>query len=243
MATLGYIAEVLICSGLFLALYRWMLAKKVSFKLCRIYLIVTMVLSVTIPLMEIPLYPSETYAEFNEWTVLGSNVPAINTADEKIEAAAGQNAVTNDTYMTEVSDGKPAGTLNLKLILTIPYSLVGLISLVLIAFNAIKIYRLRRKSHLTYEEEYTLAEHEDIKTPFSFIRTIFMGFNYEPQERRQILVHEASHVRHRHSYERLFMSVLRSIFWFNPFSGWQRTTWRRCRNGKRTRMCSTKDGT
>ena len=69
MATLGYIAEVLICSGLFLALYRWMLAKKVSFKLCRIYLIVTMVLSVTIPLMEIPLYPSETYAEFNEWTV------------------------------------------------------------------------------------------------------------------------------------------------------------------------------
>lgn len=33
----------------------------------------------------------------------------------------------------------------------------------------------------------------------------------------QILTHEASHVRHRHSYERLFMSVLRSIFWFNPF--------------------------
>ena len=155
MRTLGYIAEVLICSGLFLALYRWMLAKKVSFKLCRIYLIVTMMLSVTIPLMEVPLYPSETYAEFNEWTVLGSNAPAINTADEKIEAAAGQNAVTNDTYMTEVADGKPAGTLNLKLILTIPYSLVALISLVLIAFNAIKIYRLRRKSHLTYEEEYT----------------------------------------------------------------------------------------
>ncbi len=217
MRTLGYIAEVLICSGLFLVLYRWMLAKKVSFKLCRIYLIVTMMLSVTIPLMEVPLYPSETYAEFNEWTVLGSNAPAINTADEKIEAAAGQNAVTNDTYMTEVADGKPAGTLNLKLILTIPYSLVALISLVLIAFNAIKIYRLRRKSHLTYEEEYTLAEHEDIKTPFSFIRTIFMGFNYEPQERRQILAHEASHIRHRHSYERLFMSVLRSIFWFNPF--------------------------
>ncbi len=217
MRTLGYIAEVLICSGLFLVLYRWMLAKKVSFKLCRIYLIMTMVLSVTIPLMEIPLYPSETYAEFNEWTVLGSNAPAINPADEKIEAAAGQNAVTNDTYMTEVADGKPAGTLNLKLILTIPYSLVGLISLVLIAFNAIKIYRLRRKSHLTYDEEYTLAEHEDIKTPFSFIRTIFMGFNYEPQERRQILAHEASHIRHRHSYERLFMSVLRSIFWFNPF--------------------------
>lgn len=73
-------------------------------------------------------------------------------------------------------------------------SLVGVISLALLAYNTARIYRLRSKSKLTYEEEYTLAEHEDIKTPFSFIRTIFMGFNYEPQERRQILTHEASKV-------------------------------------------------
>lgn len=92
-----------------------------------------------------------------------------------------------------------------------------MISLSLLAYNIIKLHRLRSRSHLTYEKGYTLAEHEDIKTPFSFIRTIFMGFNYEPQERRQIITHEASHVRHRHSYERLFMSVIRSVFWFNPF--------------------------
>ena len=59
MSVISFIVESLICSGLFLVLYRWMLAKKVSFRICRAYLIITMVLSVTIPIMDVPLYPSE----------------------------------------------------------------------------------------------------------------------------------------------------------------------------------------
>ena len=69
MSAISFIIESLICSGLFLVLYRWMLAKKVSFRLCRIYLIVTMLLSVTIPVMEVPVYPSEQIEAFSEWTV------------------------------------------------------------------------------------------------------------------------------------------------------------------------------
>ena len=66
-------------------------------------------------------------------------------------------------------------------------------------------------------EDWTLAESGKIQTPFSFLRTVYMGFNYSPSERRMILSHEVSHVRHRHSYERLVLSVLRSLLWFNPF--------------------------
>ncbi len=214
MSVLSFIVESLICSGLFLVLYRWMLAKKVSFRLCRIYLIVTMVLSVTIPMMDVPLYPSENLNRISEWTVFSfddfSTVPVVT--EEAV--AVNQNSEAIKAVASTQITGR---SIDLKLILGILYTLVGAISLALLAYNTARIYRLRSKSKLTYEEDYTLAEHEDIKTPFSFIRTIFMGFNYEPQERRQILTHEASHVRHRHSYERLFMSVLRSIFWFNPF--------------------------
>ena len=214
MSVLSFIVESLICSGLFLVLYRWMLAKKVSFRLCRVYLIVTMVLSVTIPMMDVPLYPSEKMAGLTEWTVFSfddfSTVPVVT---EEV-VAVNQNS---EAIKAEASTQITGRSIDLKLILAILYTLVGVVSLALLAYNTARIYRLRSKSKLTYEEDYTLAEHEDIKTPFSFIRTIFMGFNYEPQERRQILTHEASHVRHRHSYERLFMSVLRSVFWFNPF--------------------------
>ena len=214
MSVISFIVESLICSGLFLVLYRWMLAKKVSFRLCRVYLIVTMVLSVTIPMMDVPLYPSEKMAGLTEWTVFSfddfSTVPVVT--EEAV--AVNQNS---EAIKAEASTQITGRSIDLKLILAILYTLVGVVSLSLLAYNTARIYRLRSKSKLTYEEDYTLAEHEDIKTPFSFIKTIFMGFNYEPQERRQILTHEASHVRHRHSYERLFMSVLRSIFWFNPF--------------------------
>ena len=214
MSVISFIVESLICSGLFLVLYRWMLAKKVSFRLCRVYLIVTMVLSVTIPMMDVPLYPSENLNRISEWTVFSfddfSTVPVVT--EEAV--AVNQNS---EAIKAEASTQITGRSIDLKLILGILYTLVGVVSLSLLAYNTARIYRLRSKSKLTYEEDYTLAEHEDIKTPFSFIRTIFMGFNYEPQERRQILTHEASHVRHRHSYERLFMSVLRSIFWFNPF--------------------------
>ena len=214
MSVLSFIVESLICSGLFLVLYRWMLAKKVSFRLCRVYLIVTMVLSVTIPMMDVPLYPSEKMAGLTEWTVFSFDDFSTVAVVTEEAVAVNQNS---EAIKAEASTQITGRSIDLKLILAILYTLVGAISLALLAYNTARIYRLRSKSKLTYEEDYTLAEHEDIKTPFSFIRTIFMGFNYEPQERRQILTHEASHVRHRHSYERLFMSVLRSIFWFNPF--------------------------
>lgn len=213
MTTLGYIVESLICSGLFLVLNRWILAKKVSFKVCRAYLVTAMVLSATIPLMDVPLYPTERLGGFDEWAVLSFDDFVMTTAEMEEATAAIQNVAANNAVKTETS----AEITGLKLILSILYSLTVTISLGLIVLNMIKIHRLRRMSHLTYEEDYSIAEHEDIKTPFSFIRTIFIGFSYEPLERSQILTHEASHVRHRHSYERLFMSILRSIFWFNPF--------------------------
>ena len=214
MSVISFIFESLICSGLFLVLYRWMLAKKVGFRICRAYLIVTMVLSVTIPIMDVPLYTSENVVRLSEWTVFSFDDFGAVPADLEEAVAVNHNSEAIKPESSAQITGK---SIDLKLILTILYTLVGAISLALLAYNTARIYRLRSKSKLTYEEDYTLAEHEDIKTPFSFIRTIFMGFNYEPQERRQILTHEASHVRHRHSYERLFMSVLRSIFWFNPF--------------------------
>ena len=214
MSVISFIVESLICSGLFLVLYRWMLAKKVSFRICRAYLIVTMVLSVTIPIMDVPLYPSENVVRLSEWTVFSFDDFGAVPADLEEAVAVNHNS---EAVKPESSAHITGKSIDLKLILTILYTLVVVISLALLANNTARIYRLRSKSKLTYEEDYTLAEHEDIKTPFSFIRTIFMGFNYEPQERSQILTHEASHVRHRHSYERLFMSLLRSIFWFNPF--------------------------
>ena len=57
MKAIEYILEVLICSGLFLVLYRWLLAGKVSYRICRAYIVGTMLLAAVIPVLDVPLYP------------------------------------------------------------------------------------------------------------------------------------------------------------------------------------------
>ena len=206
MNTVGYIIEVLISSGLFLALYRWLLAGKVRYMICRAYIVGTMLLAAVIPLLDVPMYsPPPVPAAVERALVLvpeampeSGIVPGEGAADEIPAAPAATDAIVLKIFAAA-------------------YILISASSIALIVFNTIKIRRLRREARLTRIEDWTLAESEKIQTPFSFLRTVYMGFNYSSSERRMILSHEASHVRHRHSYERLALSVLRSILWFNPF--------------------------
>ena len=212
---LKYIIEVIVCSGLFLVAYRWLLAKKVSFGLCRAFIMTSMLLAVGIPVMNVPLFPEKTFDQQKD--LIG-----FDFIEEELDGTAGypavetqvQEAVANETAPHSVGFDIKAAT---GIAASSIYILVALASLGLTVYNIIKIQRLRRRSRLTHTAEYTLAEHEDIKTPFSFLMTIFIGFDYEPWERLQILTHEASHIRHRHSFERISLSILRSLFWFNPF--------------------------
>ncbi len=215
MTTIGYILELIICSGIFLVVYRWLLAKKVSYGMCRAFILTSMLLAAAIPAMNIPVFPEK--ATTQQTVLTGFDFFGEDPAD----AAAAESAVRAEVQESAAAIVPAKKNIDIKaaagIAVYVIYMIVALASLGLTVYNIIKIQRLRRRSRLTHTEDYTLAEHEDIKTPFSFLRTIFLSFNYEPQERRQILTHEASHIRHRHSFERIFLSVLRSVFWFNPF--------------------------
>ena len=215
MTTIGYILELIICSGIFLVVYRWLLAKKVSFEMCRAFILTSMLLAVAIPAMNIPVFPEKAATQQTVLTgfdFFGEDPADVAAAESAVRAEVQDSAAAIVPAKKNIDIKAAAG-----IAVYVIYMIVALASLGLTVYNIIKIQRLRRHSRLTHTKDYTLAEHEDIKTPFSFLRTIFLGFNYEAQERRQILTHEASHVRHRHSFERIFLSVLRSVFWFNPF--------------------------
>lgn len=53
--------------------------------------------------------------------------------------------------------------------------------------------------------------------PFRFCGRYFWARVYEGRRREIVVCHEASHVRHRHSAERIALELVRSLFWFNPF--------------------------
>ena len=227
MRIIEYILEVLICSGLFLMLYRWLLAGKVSYRICRAYIVGTMLLAAAIPALDVPLYPPSRPSAtsgmtiFQEGPMPGSRDLAYGFGEESIADltdgtpphtdAAGLSPDGTDAARN--ADGKTA----VLKTATVLYGLTAAASIILILLNIIRIRRLRRHSRLTRMRDWTLAESDRIQTPFSFLRTVYMGLDYTPSERLMILTHEASHVRHRHSYERIVLSVLRSLLWFNPF--------------------------
>ena len=209
MKTVEYIIEVLICSGLFLVLYRWLLAGKVGYRLCRAYIVGTMLLAALIPALDVPLYSPAPEPAAEERAVLHE------FRGDLLQEDGGYGGTTaEDAAATSRKTSAKAIVLKTA---AAAYGVTAAASIALIILNVIRIRRLRRGARLTRMEDWTLAESGKIQTPFSFLRTVYMGFNYSSSERRMILSHEASHVRHRHSYERLVLSVLRSLLWFNPF--------------------------
>ena len=193
-----YILEVLFCSGLLLAFYRLLLVRKVSFAACRRYLIAAVLLSAILPALDIPVYPARTVVY---------PLPLITEAAAPVAAERGGEAVDRPIDWRHAARLAVAGL----------YVMTVLVSLGLLVLHVVRIRRLRRRSRLTDCGPYTLAENPQVATPFSFLRTVFLGDGCEGRRREIVLCHEASHVRHRHSAERIAVELMRGFFWFNPF--------------------------
>ena len=194
-----YILEFLFCSGLFVALYRLLIEGRVAHHLARTYLVGGMLLSVVIPMLELPLYPAETV--FYE-------LPVMTIIDEQPLAVDAQSVAP----VTQIDWSQIFSMLALGV-----YVVVFALNVARFVYRLWIIRRLRRHSQLSVYEAYTLAESEQVKEPFSFWRTIFMNYVFCGREREQVIIHELSHVRHRHTAERLTLELLRCVFWFNPF--------------------------
>ena len=210
-----YIVEFFLCSGLFMLLYSLLIVRKPNYGLCRKYLIVTMLLSAIIPALNVPLYPGQTFIQsapaptINAEPVERQDVAEVTTVSETVE----EKVVAKAEALT------PQLTLNEKFMYAgiAIYLLVALILLALIVRGILLVSKLKRQADVTLKPEYHLAVSDKVETPFSFWRTIFIRTDHDEAERRQIISHEASHVAHHHSIEKLLMTVLRSVFWFNPF--------------------------
>ena len=188
------------CSALFYALYRLLLEGRTAHRAARAYLVGSMLLAVVIPMLELPLYPAQTI--FYE-------VP-INLWDDASAIAATSTDVVAPTPAIVWSEVLQHAAL-------IIYLFVVVINVGVVLRKLWLIRRLRQRSQLSFYEAYTIAENDAVREPFSFWRTIFLSRCYTPCEREQIVAHEASHVRHQHTVERLMLEALRCVAWFNPF--------------------------
>lgn len=95
MFTVQYILESVVCCALFLLLYKMLLEGRVSHSIARIYLVVTTVLGVLIPMMELPIYPAETL--YVEIPIIANNIEFS------------PNLVTEDSLQNTIDWGRMLG--------------------------------------------------------------------------------------------------------------------------------------
>ena len=215
-----YAAKTIVCSCAFILLYMWQFHKKVHYKYCRIYLMATMLLSVVIPAMNVPIYPNQALQAQSEVQYVGdaSANESETTVIRKETVSYSEPSVFVAT--TTAADTKAAATVKKT-----DWNTIGLIiylsfiavTIILTIRSLLRIWRLRTESELIAKQDYSIARNDNVKTPFTFFKTIFVGNNYTEDEWQQIISHEASHARHLHSVERMAMTLLRTVFWFNPF--------------------------
>ena len=188
-----YAVEIIVCSALFYALYRLLLEGRVAHNVARWYLVLSVVLSVSLPLLELPILPAEPLAE------------VILTP---IEISAAEVELLGEPSV------ELAPSLDWLMLLTVLYLAVVALLVARFVVSLIKIYRLRKRCTIGSYHDCYLAMGENITEPFSFGRTIFVSVG---ERREQVLLHEYSHISHYHTAERIFFEVVRCLMWFNPF--------------------------
>lgn len=220
-----YAIGIVLCSGLFLALYRLLIQRKAGYTFCRRYLVVTLILAAVIPAFDVPVYvekaaPAEAAqpAPVPAPTVRFSQISQIPQTSQIIRPSQAVQEIAPSAPVSDPNVVAPSFRMNWNAFAVAVYLVGLLVSLALMLRSYIIIARLKKGSRLSREDGYELAQNDDVESPFSFGKTIFMGRVSSDSERRQILSHEMSHIGHHHTQEKLLMSAIRSCLWFNPFA-------------------------
>ena len=188
-----YPIEVSVCIILFYGLYVAALKNETHFRFNRIYLLLAIVVSLLIPLLNIPVYSGNTE------TVLGAVMQTVQVNSETLFATKNSIPETN--------------------IISLIYFVVVSILSIKLVISIASVFVLRRRCIVEQKQGLKIALCTDQIAPFSFFGTIFMqkGTTNDTQLDK-IILHETVHIRQYHSIDILFSEIICVLTWFNPLS-------------------------
>ncbi len=200
MITLAwYLLKVIICSGILCGYYYIALRNKIFHRWNRFYLLASVVLAFSVPLMKINIFRN---SDADKGTVI-KVLQTINSGDEIIIE------YNRHGGLQFTSENMVKGT----------YLLITLIFLSAFFISLYKIIRLKKKYPETKHEGINFITTDAKGTPFSFFNSIFWNnaIDIYSRQGQQIFNHEIAHVKEKHSYDKIFMNVVLIFFWINPF--------------------------
>ena len=185
-----YIIESIVCSGLFLSIYRLCIVRHTAFRVSRFFLLFAMMGACAIPLLQIPVWPSETMVV---------TLPLLWDTHGNAPKAESLTIHSTGNWLTWI------------------YILGVGIMLIRMSLPLFRAMKLERKSQVMVHGAYSLVVSKDVQHAFSSLRTVFLPIFENKEEEKLVLTHEESHLRHFHIAERWLMELLKAFCWFNPF--------------------------
>lgn len=191
-----YLMKVILCSGILYAYYLLALRNNRFHQWNRYYLLAATLLSLTVPLLQIPL-------------------PVFSATEAPGVIAYTSHIIT----LREQLLPRRAPAITYHQVILFTYCLILLLLLFRVAKAAWKIRRLIRYNPGSYIPPFYFIRSEDISAPFSFFNYIFWDPVTVPESEQgqQILRHELVHVRDRHSIDKLLLEIVSAVCWINPF--------------------------
>ena len=191
-AIISYFIKSFIASGILYAYYLLALRNKKFHSYNRFYLLAAMVTSLAVP-----------FINFN-WFNL--------------------NPSQNSPLIAVVNIINPAGTGNTfhvtsSQLLFIVVTAISLVMLIILFTKVLWIYKIKRGYKLTRMNGFNLIETNLKQAPFSFLDNLFwkQSIAIDDENGKKIFKHELTHIREKHTYDKIFTQTAVCIFWMNPF--------------------------
>jgi beta-lactamase regulating signal transducer with metallopeptidase domain len=206
--------------ALFFGLYAATLRRSNLFRLRRFYLVGTLIVALIVPFVSI-----ETKAP--QAARVSAYVQQIQMPEEAdVPQIEIQEASTESVQAATPSPTEPvvvAPSWNWKDALFGVYLVGCAFAFILLIVKLIKTASYYRRSTLsdelsTQEMNVRVLGEPDGNLPFSFLRSVFVNPDvFTDSELRQVMAHERAHIRQHHTFDLLFLEVLKAVQWFNPF--------------------------
>lgn len=199
-----YVLESTVCLLLFIIVYRLLFANLTHFLWMRVYLLISVVLSLVLPLIIIPVQWRSSSGDsdlfVNYHLILGNQLNALS----------GSPSINNGGIIRE----------QLLPILIIGLYVIGLLyKLYNFGRNLRIIGTCIRQNPKVREGGYWFVRMNTVTPPFSFFNYIFISSSYKnlsADELQRIKDHEKIHSRELHSIDVLLIELISVLFWFNP---------------------------
>ncbi len=206
-ALLNYLIEANLGLVFFAAIYWAWLRSEHEFSLKRAYLLTSIGLPLTFPLLHIHSIASDEFVPS-----LGQVVPTYWLPE----------IIIHGNMLAQPG----ASASNVWSVVGALYLIVTIVLAVIFVFQLKKILSFFIRSKKYSWNGCQVCESEEPKPTFSFFRFIFLGQvdKLSQQEKEDILKHEYVHVYKLHSLDIILIGVVGILFWFNPVIRFYKST-------------------